>query len=413
MASGFLISTVPSYLALGDFGFSTAAANDMTAKVARGDRSGAVSDFQSVFVLTILVFVVGLLLIFIGEVAIPNELFGTYESVSKHTIRLTLAVMAVYGLISVQGYIFQGGFRSTGHYALGTSLTALTALIEGCAVAATVLSGFDLTGVAIGLVSVRLISLPTQAIILRGAAPWLRLGLRSASLVAMRRLWAPAVAVMAIPLAQAIVFQGTTLAVGLASSPEAAATFAAVRTLTRIPIQVISLLNHAVMPEFTKASALGQTDYRDKFIQVTVLVSLAVVIPSSLLLSLLGQKFVEVWTRGNITPNESQIYVMTCVMLTNCVWHPLSNLLLANDRQATYSFLYLTTATTMAVCAFPLAVIMGPTGGAVSMLCVDVIMARHIGVIISREFLGNIGLLKLIRSTDLREFWERATSLVR
>ena len=42
-----MLFTIPSYLALGDFGFATAAGVDMTMKVARGDREGTLVTYHS------------------------------------------------------------------------------------------------------------------------------------------------------------------------------------------------------------------------------------------------------------------------------------------------------------------------------------------------------------------------------
>ena len=46
-----LISTVPSYFALSDLGFANAAGTEMTMRVARGDREGALKVFQLAWLL--------------------------------------------------------------------------------------------------------------------------------------------------------------------------------------------------------------------------------------------------------------------------------------------------------------------------------------------------------------------------
>src|SRR6266404_7530354 len=42
-----IISAIPTYLALSDVGFGSVAANDMTIRVAAGDRDGALETYQS------------------------------------------------------------------------------------------------------------------------------------------------------------------------------------------------------------------------------------------------------------------------------------------------------------------------------------------------------------------------------
>src|SRR5690554_5642535 len=51
---------IPAFLAMTDLGFSHSAANDMTGRVSRADRSGALSVFQSLAILICSVAIVGL-----------------------------------------------------------------------------------------------------------------------------------------------------------------------------------------------------------------------------------------------------------------------------------------------------------------------------------------------------------------
>jgi len=46
-----ILSAIPAYLSLSDIGFSTAATNEMTMKVAQGDRAIALEVFQSIWLL--------------------------------------------------------------------------------------------------------------------------------------------------------------------------------------------------------------------------------------------------------------------------------------------------------------------------------------------------------------------------
>lgn len=48
-----ILSAIPAYLSMSDLGFSQSAGNDMTARVARNDRDGALSVFQSLGALAI------------------------------------------------------------------------------------------------------------------------------------------------------------------------------------------------------------------------------------------------------------------------------------------------------------------------------------------------------------------------
>lgn len=56
-----ILFAIPTYLSIADLGFSQSVANDMTARVARGDRAGALAAFQTLAVLVCGIVAVGLL----------------------------------------------------------------------------------------------------------------------------------------------------------------------------------------------------------------------------------------------------------------------------------------------------------------------------------------------------------------
>src|SRR2546426_46998 len=66
-----ILFAIPSYLSMTDLGFSQSAGNDMTARVARGDRVGALGLFQSLLALVFFLAVVGLLLVAAAVMLLP------------------------------------------------------------------------------------------------------------------------------------------------------------------------------------------------------------------------------------------------------------------------------------------------------------------------------------------------------
>ena len=62
--------------------------------------------------------------------------------------------------------------------------------------------------------SAAICSIALQVILLRRRSSWLKFGFEYSSVLEVRRLVAPALAVMALPLAQATFLQGTALVIG-------------------------------------------------------------------------------------------------------------------------------------------------------------------------------------------------------
>ncbi len=153
-----MLFTIPSYLALGDFGFATAAGVDMTMKVARGDREGTLITYHSA--LTAITFVsTTVFLIAVLVITLLPQAWVTFDiPVSPAEIRLVLVLIVAYGLICLASSILMAGFRCSGLYATGVIGQSVTQFVEGCACIVTVLLGGSLLAVALAYVIARTLS---------------------------------------------------------------------------------------------------------------------------------------------------------------------------------------------------------------------------------------------------------------
>ena len=368
-----LISTVPSYLALSDFGFATAAGNDMTMKTGVGDQDGALVIFQSVWsvVGVLSASIVTLAMAAIWLLPLPDNVF---RPMSLEQGRLCLSFMTLYGAASLQNSVVLAGFRSNKLFATGRTGTAVMFIFEGGVAMSVVALGGSPVAVAIAYVICRALGVSAMILLLRRRVPWLRLGVSHASRPEAERLLRPALAAMTLPLSEALFLQGTALAVGIAASPAAAAVFATVRTLSRTGIQFTTLLSHPLMPEFSAARASGNTRATRIMLIAIVAVSVLFVIPGAVLFAFLGKAIVEIWTHHSVSPPQSLITVMACVIAVNGSWLPVSNLLLSANLHHRYSYFYLAFSAGCVGLTFVLARFVGALGGGISILVLDLCM---------------------------------------
>jgi O-antigen/teichoic acid export membrane protein len=369
-----LLFTIPSYLALGDFGFATAAGVDMTMKVARGDKEGTLVTYHSALTAIVTVSTTIFLIAMIICLLLPERALTFDIPVGPNTIRIVLILIVAYGLICLASSILMAGFRCSGLYATGVMGQSVTQLVEGSACIITVLSGGSLLAAALSYVIARTICVIGQALMLTFQVPWLRLGFRGANLDEIKRLAKPAFAAMALPFAQAAFLQGTPLALGAATGPATVPIFTTARTLIRAGVQFTTLLNHALMPEFSTAVARGDARLQRHFLFATFATNAAILIPGAIVLLLFGQKIVALWTHGTVHPSFDLIAVMTAVMVVNGTWFPVSNLILAANRHATYSYIFLAAALASVALCYPLSLWHGATGAGLSLLALDCFM---------------------------------------
>ena len=378
-----LLSSVPSYLSLSDFGFATAAASDMTMRVARGDKHGALVTFQSTWILIVVVSAVLTTLFFMAATFVPASVLPGSGTVGPLEMRTTLLILVLFALVCLQGSIFQAGFQCAGLYALGITLSAITTLVEGLAAVGVVLQGGSMPTLAATYLGLRTVSLLVQSLILRRTVPWLSFGFQQASWAEVRNLYRPAVAVMALPLAQAIFLQGTVIVIGLAASPAAVPAFTAVRTLTRTGVQFATMINHAIMPEMAGAVAVENVQLQARIVAITLQASALMVFPLACGILVLGRWFVGIWTHGAIEPSVPLIAVMTLVMVLQGFWVPLSNLLLAANRHESYSYVFLATSLFFTSLSCPATLWLGPVGAGLTLLGMDAVMTFHVFRIVS------------------------------
>jgi O-antigen/teichoic acid export membrane protein len=406
-----ILAAVPNYLALSGFGFATAAATDMTMKVAHDDFEGALTTFQTTWVAMLtcssLICVLGLL----GCWMLPDQFIGVQNVITPVTARFTLSFLIVYGLLCLQGDIFFAGLRCNGNFAVAMTVSALTYLSEGLIVGCMVILGGSPVAVAAAYATVRLVGVIILALTMQRYLPWLQVGMGHVSKREAKRLFAPSIAAMALPFSQACFLQGTVLAVGAGASPAAVATFTTVRTLTRTGIQLGTLFNQPMMPEFTNAYARKDRKQLAKLFLLTISTSALVLIPVAFVLFMFGPQIVSLWTRSVISPSWLLISLMTFSMLINGLWNPVSNLLLAMNFHHFYTYPYAALSFLSVALTYLLASHLGSIGGALSILILDIIMFTLVAVLASRLIATPLELARIAPET-WNDLLHRLSSIV-
>jgi O-antigen/teichoic acid export membrane protein len=190
----------------------------------------------------------------------------------------------------------------------------------------------------------------------------------------VRRLLRPAIAVLALPLAQALFLQGTVAVVGMAAGAAAVPAFTAVRTLSRIGLQLTMIVNSAVLPEFTMAAASVDHARRARLAFMSIASSAVILLPMFMIVVVGGPLVLKLWTHGAIHAPYALIVVMALTMVVGGTWLPISNLIFALNRHSQYSYYYLAAAAGSVLASYPLVRWLGSPGAAVSLLALDCVM---------------------------------------
>ena len=379
-----LLFTLPAYIAMADLGLGSAAGNDMIAKVARGERAAATAIFQALRVVGLSSGAVTMLIAAVVLYLVAPHLLDGVGVALGTDARPVALVLALYGAVGLQTGVTGAGYRAIGGYALSGYISAVTMALEAAGALALVIAGFRPAAVAIWYLGTRTTTMAILAIVLARRAPWLTTLRWQSSLGVLRHLLRPAAAVMVLPAALAISIQGTVLVIGAVLGSAAVPTFTAIRTLSRVAVQAILIVNHALMPSMTAARAVDDGARVARYAAASLVVSLALAIPAAVVLLVGGRWIVGVWTHGILHPDLPVLGIMAAIMVLNALWAPAANLILSINRHEGYTWFYLVvSASGLAVCV-PLTGWLGVRGAALSLLIVEAVMLVRIATLSRR-----------------------------
>ena len=334
-----IVTTVPTYVALGGLGFGNAAGTDMTAKVTKGDYVGALEDFQSVWLFISLATALPALTI-VGGYCAYKWVFG-HTGFAFSNEETASIILVVYSLIAIQTGLTHTGFRSTGKYALGVILMDMISLVERVGIIVVALVGKDYVVAAVVMLVVRCIGQMAFHRYLRYRQPWFKMGIANANRATLKRLLKPALASLGLAASSAFSLQGIITSIGLFLSPTSAALYSSVRTICRLPLQFSDLLSRATLPELTVA--YFNNDMR-RFLRLTILntcVAVGSVLPFIVFIGFFGKTIGNFVSRGGLSFTDSRLFVaLATAALFQAIWSACGQSLQAINKHHFFSFPY-------------------------------------------------------------------------
>ncbi len=395
-----MLSAIPIFLAASDFGFSTAAGNRIIAEVAKADRDEALITFQSAWSMILGISAITLVISAAVVAYLSDSTLAVTGGMNGGDARIVLAVLCLYGIISLQIFLFAAVARSEGKQAQSIALIATTQLMEGLAVLAIVWFGGSPFDAAIAYVAVRGTGLFAHVLLSRHFAPWMKLGRAQARSARIRVLARPAFAAMLLPLGQAGFLQGTAIAIGAAGGAAMVPLYTSLRTVSRVGLQLMSTFVIPLMPDFTAAFAQGNHQRVARIGGLVTSLNLAFGVIFGLTIALFGSDILQLWTNGAIQPPQLMITLTGIAGALAVAWNPLGNLLLAINRHEAFSYVFVIGAALSIVLTYLLVGNMGVSGAAAAGLALEALML----VTITISTRNNIGKLAFGRETFLAVF---------
>ncbi|MCK9187955.1 hypothetical protein [Acidithiobacillus sp.] len=327
-----ILFAVPAYLSMTDLGFSLSAANDMTARMARGDTAGTLVVFQSLSALVYSVALAGLAISALLIATLPIQDWLHFTELPISDVRWVLWLLAAEVLIKLADGVNHAGFRANGEYPLHVGIYYTALLVQQSGVWLAAAFGHGLLVAAAWFFAVRVLVTPSVAVLLFHRHRSLKPGFAHARLTELRALAQPALANVAMPLAQALNIQGMVLVVGTALGPAAVVTFSVLRTLTRLALQMVLSVSHAVEPELARAWGAQDMSLLRGLYAHSLRAGFWLALIVAMALHFMGGWIVLLWTHGKVRIDTQLFDWLLLSAVASVFWYNGLNLLKAANR---------------------------------------------------------------------------------
>lgn len=315
-----ILFAIPAYLTLSDLGFSKSASNDMAARVARGDREGALMVFQSFSALVYLLVTTGLLLTTLILALLPVGNWLNFSELNPTQIHWLIWILATEVLLKILEGIWHAGLYSNGEYPLSAFIYSSAMFIQYGSVWLCAMAGYGPVEAAVSFLSIRIVTVLFVYGISVRRHPWLRHRFRDTHWTYIQPLIRPSFANLAMPLAQTLNLQGMVLVIGSLIGPIGVVTFSTLRTLTGMIPSLVRMVNDAIQPEL--AGALGSTNQvlLQQLYTHGIQVAFWLAICAMFFLALVGKPFVNIWTGGKVVMDVLLFWFLLMSSLASAAW---------------------------------------------------------------------------------------------
>jgi O-antigen/teichoic acid export membrane protein len=374
-----LISTIPTFLALSDFGFIAAGSNELAKRASQGTREETQSfyDLYSVsfqrwsFMLALVITICSFLIPFTQLMGL--KLISPVESAQIFILLSISAIIAQNSLSLLAGLRVQGKF----HIGLLTrALFALTQILFTW----LLVSFFNASPVilAMSMLFFSIIQYVTEWFILKNSGLYQKANpfiWRYKGSETMRPYLLMGLELMLMPLAQALVLQGSIILIGKFLGPIAVAVYATHRTLARTSA---SLLQIFTVPLRAEAGMLQKEDDKPLLTEVTSSLSritLWLSLITSFGLILLGSWIFSIWTQEKLIYNPELFIILLIAVIFESLWRVPTSIRLGSNRHKPVAWGYFFLSLIGLLLATYLSIDYGVEGVALGLCLVDFMMA--------------------------------------
>jgi O-antigen/teichoic acid export membrane protein len=183
---------------------------------------------------------------------------------------------------------------------------------------------------------------------------------------------------MAFPIGNALNLQGTVLAVGYALGPVEVVVFSTARTVSRVALQMVQMVNSTFEPEMTIAYGARNIDLTRTLHRRAVQLALIVALVIIAAMMLFGPWFLNHWTSGHVPPSRRLLSILLVVVNFYALWSTNSTLMISTNQHRRLAAYYMAATSVTCVLCYFFARWYGLYGAATSLLVSEIAMNLYV-----------------------------------
>jgi O-antigen/teichoic acid export membrane protein len=373
-----IVSSIPSYLSFTNSGFGTVAGNEMTMMVARDDRDGALRVFQSCWWFIAIICVTSIVLLSGALYYLPAAKLLHLTHISETDTKWIIFYLGVSVLFGQLEQLVQSAYRSVGRYPYGAFLRTLFSLLAFISILVAVVLGCGARVAALVYAITNVVSTVIMCFLVRRDIPWLKYGWRHASFAEIRKLARPAIAFMGFPMGNALSLNGSLLAVGYALGPVAVVVFSVARTVSRVALQMVQMVNSTFEPEMSLAYGAGNYELVRTLLRRACQLALIVAVAVVLVMLTVGPWFLTHWTSGHVPPSRPLLTILLVVVVFYALWSTSAMLMTSTNQHQKLATYYIFGSSLTCIFCYIFAHAWGLYGAAASLLISEIVMNFYV-----------------------------------
>jgi O-antigen/teichoic acid export membrane protein len=361
-----LLSAIPTYLSLADFGMVTAGANMMSMYRARGEMI----ELNRVFHSSILIIIVLVPLLALSSVT----LLLVFDFGLTADQRTALAALLLSSLLNVACGLFDAAYRPFGKYPKVTLLLTTGRVVDWLGTIAGLFVAGNLTGAAFGMLCGRIIWCVVMFLCALKDVPQLEWKLDEIDYKVIRQLIRSGVGFLSFPISNMLTLQGMVLLVGEQLGGGAVALFNSSRTLARLLSQLAILTGKSTSPEISRLYGAGKSHEGDALIKQSLWIVVPLTIVGAVALELLGPWILSHWSRGKLVFDRTVFSWLVVGAVFAAYWQIRSTQLTATNRHGVLAIMFLIVASSALIAVYLTQNTFGISAAAAATCLVEVAM---------------------------------------